>query len=169
VPLRERPVDVNSRQEPGHWESDLVVGKGVAALQVTAERKTRYTRLVKTRDKSAQAAHDALCRALRSVPQALRQTITYDNGSENTLHVEVNARLGTRSFFCDPYASWQKGTVENTNGLIRRFLPKGTNLDMIPEAHLASIENWLNHRPRKCLHFQTPAEAYQSSSVALAG
>jgi IS30 family transposase len=169
VSIRERPTPANARQEPGHWESDLVVGKGRAALQVSVERKTRYTRLAKTRDKSAQAAHDALRQALHPVPPALRRTITYDNGSENTLHVEVNADLGTRSFFCDPYASWQKGTVENTNGLIRRFLPKGTDLDMIPEAHLAALEQWLNHRPRKCLNFQTPAEAYHALSVALAG
>jgi IS30 family transposase len=93
--------------------------------------------------------------------------MTYDNGVENFLYQEVVRRFKIKAYFCDPYSAWQKGTVENTNGLIRRFLPKNTILDTVPPERIAGIQDWLNNRPRKCLDFQTPAEAFQAS-VALA-
>jgi transposase, IS30 family len=162
VPLTERPVAANNRQEAGHWETDLVVGPGPAALQVLVERQTRYSRLRRIPQKTAPASRAALTGLFASVPASLRQSITYDNGSENYEHALLNEDLGLRSFFCQPYHSWEKGTVENTNGLIRRFAPKRTKLDSIAPERFQQIEDWLNDRPRKCLKFKTPREAFNA-------
>ena len=111
----------------------------------------------------------ALTRRLSRYPKALRLSITYDNGSENTEHVRTNRILGTRSYFCEPFHSWERGTVENTIGLVRRFFPKKTDFAKISKNKIKSVERWLNHRPRKCLGFKTPAEVFRSSAVALTG
>jgi|ERR1051326_331638 IS30 family transposase len=169
VPVSERPAHATARREAGHWESDLVVGRGRAALSVSVERKTRFTRLAKVPNKSAQASFDALRRVFTSVPQTLRRSVTYDNGKENSLHREINRLLGLRSFFCAPHACWEKPVVENTNGLIRWHFPKRTNFDKIPLHDILRVQWWLNHRPRKCLQFLTPAEALHLASVALTG
>lgn len=161
VSITRRPEVINLRREPGHWETDLVIGSGRSALQVLVERQTRFVRLHLNPNKTAQASYDALALLLSSFPSVLRQSITYDNGLENLLHVELNQRFQIRSFFCEPYHSWEKATVENTNGLIRRFLPKRTNFDKVSPAKIQRIESWLNNRPRKCLNFQTAAEALQ--------
>lgn len=162
VSVHQRPGAANRRAEPGHWEADLLIGSGSSALQVTVERQSRFTRLQKIPDRSAQAAFHALHRILNPFPPLLRRSITYDNGSENSLHSYLNRALSMRSFFCDPYSAWQKGTIENTNGLIRRFLPKRTDFDIIPDQRIQPVQDWLNHRPRKCLKFKTPAEAFQT-------
>jgi len=159
VSVYNRPPEANLRLESGHWEVDLVIGKGKSALQVAVERKTRTTRLAKIPDKTAIASYHALCRIFSSVPQHLRRSVTYDNGFENALHQLLNARFNMRSFFCLPSHCWEKPTVENTNGLIRWFLPKRSNFDMISDQRILEIENWLNSRPRKCLQFLTPLEA----------
>lgn len=168
VSIHQRPEGIQKRIDPGHWESDLMVGLGQTALQVVVERKTRYTKIGRIPNKSAQASYQGLRSLLITVPPSLRKTITYDNGAENVLHRELNAALGTESYFCEPYHSWEKGTVENMNGVIRRFLPKKTNFDKISEEYLKAIEVWLNNKPRKCLGFQTPADAFAVHSVALA-
>ena len=98
----------------------------------------------------------------------LRKSITYDNGSENVEHEKINVALGTDSYFCAPYRSWEKGTVENTIGLVRRWLPKKTDLRDVSDDKIVGIENWLNNRPRKCLGFKTPLEVFNQMSVALA-
>lgn len=162
VSIHERPEIVNSRQEPGHWEADLLCGPGRAALQVFVERHTRLVRLRRIGDKTAQSSYEALSAVLSTIEAPLRSSITYDNGNENRLHGHLNATFHLRSYFCDPYHAWEKGTVENTNGLIRRFLPKKTNLATIPKLHIERIEAWLNNRPRKCLNFLTPAEAFRA-------
>ena len=159
IPLSQRPLAINLRQVPGHWEADLIVGPGTAALQVIVERQTRYVRLRRIPNRTAQAAYEALSLLFDSMDPSLRGSVTYDNGSENILHVELNQRFGMKSFFCEPYRSWEKATVENTNGLVRRFLPKGTDLATIPPRRIQFIEDWLNSRPRKCLNFTTPADA----------
>jgi len=126
VGIAERPAHVESRQEPGHWETDLLVSTASkAALQVSAERTTRLTRLKKLRNKTAAESSSTLAATLKVYPADLRRSITYDNGSENYEHWKVKLALGTQSYFCEAYHSWEKGTVENTNGLIRRFLPIG--------------------------------------------
>jgi IS30 family transposase len=162
VSIVHRPLDVNLRHVPGHWETDLVWGQGRYALQVLVERKTRFVRLQLIPNKTAHASYLALSSLLSAIPPILRQSITYDNGYENLLHVHINQLFHMRSFFCEPYHSWEKGTVENTNGLVRRFLPKKTNLDSVSPARIQRIEDWLNNRPRKCLNFQTAGEALSS-------
>jgi len=169
VPVSERPQVANLRQEAGHWEADLLEGSGRAALKVAVERKTRFSRLSKVQDKSAVASRNALRFIFSSVPPVLRKSVTYDNGIENALHRDINSYFQMESFFCLPRHCWEKPTVENTNGLIRWHLPKRTNLDMIPDQKILEIEAWLNSRPRKCLQFQTPAEALKDASVALTG
>jgi IS30 family transposase len=159
VSIRQRPVEINDRVHPGHWETDLVVGAGRAALQVAHERQTRYTRLQKIPNKSAAESRQALQTILGALPPALRRSITYDNGPENAEHQLLNQRLGMRSWFCEPYHSWEKAQVENTNGLIRRFIPKRMNLDQLPDSEIQKVETWLNERPKKVLDYRTPSEA----------
>lgn len=168
VPLSRRPREANNRSQPGHWETDLMVGPGKAALQVSVERVTRYVRLTRIPDKSAVASCQALIKSFEQVPGYMRRSITYDNGVENYEHSQVNKELTMVSFFCEPYHSWEKGTVENTNGIVRRRFPKRTNFDMIPVADIQAVESWLNNRPRKCLNFLTPLEAF-AKTVALTG
>jgi IS30 family transposase len=167
ISIHQRPKEVNRRQIPGHWETDLLWSEGQTALQVLVERKTRFTRLIRLPDKTARSSYQALSQILSQLPPHLRHSITYDNGVENFLFQHINRVFNVRSYFCDPYSAWQKGTVENTNGLVRRFLPKRTNFDTIPVSDFQRIENWLNDRPRKVLNFQTPAEVYKAA-VALA-
>lgn len=160
TPLSERPAAVNRRRVAGHWETDTAVSRqSLVAVQANAERKTRYAKLAKLKQRTAQEMRRAQVRRFSRMDQSLVQSFTYDNGSENTDHELVNAALGTRSYFCEPYHSWEKGTVENTIGLIRRFLPKKTDFATISNKELRKIERWLNNRPRKCLNFSTPAEA----------
>lgn len=162
ISIHERPEIINSRQEPGHWEADLLCGPGRTALVVFVERHTRYVRLRRVHDKTAQSSYDALSFLLIETDSRLRSTITYDNGGENRLHAYLNATFNLRSYFCEPSHAWEKGTVENTNGLIRRFLPKSTDLATIPLLKIQRIEAWLNNRPRKCLNYLTPAEAFRA-------
>lgn len=168
ISIDDRPEAVNKRMEPGHWEKDLMVSKsGRAALSVAVERKSRLARLGRIADKTAGSSRISLQGMLEAYPSALRKSVTYDNGSENVEHLELNKILGTRSYFCNPYHSWEKGTVENTNGLIRRFFPKKTDFGKISDSQIKEIEDWLNNRPRKCLGFKTSAEIF-SGFVALA-
>lgn len=178
-PISERPAEVTKRERLGDWEADsMVCQKSREALNVLVERKSRFTILSKIPYKNAEETKKAIQNALGIYPSELRQTITYDNGSENTEHEAINQALGTISYFCQPYHSWEKGTVENTIGLVRRSLPKGTDLSQVIEATLREIEFWLNERPRKCLGYKKPREVFierlneicsNRSSVALAG
>jgi len=136
---------------------------------VAIERTSRFTRIKKIKDKTALSSSRALESILLDIPAKLRLSITYDNGSENVNHVQLNERLGTRSYFCAPFHSWEKGSVENRNGIIRRFIPKGTDLSTLPDQQIQNIESWINDRPMKCLQFRTPAEILESFGVALTG
>lgn len=160
VSINKRPSRINKREQPGHWEADLVIGTGRAALEVAVERTSRLTRIGKSPSKTARDSRQCLERLLRPVPAKLRRSITYDNGSENVEHQLLNEALGMNSWFCEPYHSWEKGQVENTNGLIRRFIPKSTNLDDLSGDQIQKIEDWLNHRPKKVLNFRTPHEVF---------
>ena len=169
APISERPAIVERRKQAGHWEGDTIISRqSRPVLQVLVERKTRYTRLRKLRSKEAAAMRESTNRALARYPKHMRRSITYDNGSENTQHVLVNARLGTVSYFCAPMHSWEKGSVENVAGLVRRRLPKKTDFAMVSLDQVKRTERWLNGLPRRCLGFQTPAEAFRRS-VALTG
>ena len=163
ISINDRPQHILNRKQFGHWETDAVVsGKSAAALNVTVERKTRFTIITKMRRKSAQCTRRALTRTLGRVPVHARRTITYDNGSENVEHQQVNHVLGTRSYFCNPYHSWEKGTDENTIGLIRRVFPKKTDFNHVSPNKIKTLERQLNNRPRKCLSFKTPLEIFHS-------
>lgn len=166
VPIDQRPDLIGQRVTFGHWEVDTMVSRASpAALAVMVERKTRHVLIKKINQKTAAAMESALKEKLGSLKKKARKTITYDNGLENVHHEAVNKFLGTKSYFCQPYHSWEKGSVENIIGLIRRYLPKKTNLAKITENQIASIEQALNSRPRKVLGFKTPYEVF----VALAG
>lgn len=163
ISIQKRPKIVLQRLQLGHWETDTIsCRKSYQAVQVTVERKARYAKLTKLNAKTSRAMSVALIRRLSRYPTPLRLSITYDNGPENAEHLRTNKALGTCSYFCEPFHSYERGTVENTIGLVRRFLPKKTNLAKISQVHLSKIEYWLNNRPRKCLGFKTPAEVFKA-------
>ena len=164
-----RPELINSRIEFGHWEADCVVShQNQKSLLVLVERSSRRPLISKIRNRKAPVFSKKLIRRLKPLPLNARRSITYDNGSENVRHEFINKSLHTNSFFCHPYHSWEKGTVENTIGLIRRFFPKKTNFAKITNRQIRHLESLLTHRPRKCLGFKTPAEV-SSFVVALTG
>lgn len=156
VSIEQRPEAVALRSRVGDWETDNIIGKQTdkTALSVTVERLTRLTLLSLT-SRSADSKTENLIRRLVGFP---RVTLTADNGAENTNHQEFTNQLGMAVFFCHSYASWEKGTVENTNGRIRRFIPKGVSIDTLTEGQVKEIEYRLNSTPRKCLGFLTPYE-----------
>lgn len=169
VPLTKRPKYIEKRRQPGHWESDTMVSRqSKKALSVSLERSSRLLRISKLSAKESNKVVNALKNQLNRYPQALRRTITYDNGSENVEHQRTNRILGTKSYFCTPFHSWEKGSVENGIGLIRRYLPKKTDFATISYYRVRKIENLLNNRPRKCLNYKTPSEVF-TANVALAG
>ncbi len=167
ISIEERPKHIEKRVQPGHWEADTIVSRqSKSAIAVMVERKSRFVLLEKLSRKTSLNFSDAIHSCLIDYPRHLRRTITYDNGSENVDHAIINKRLSTKSYFCNPYCSWEKGTVENSIGLVRRYLPKKTDFAKLSHLELARIEYLLNSRPRKCLKFRTPLQVF-SSCVAL--
>lgn len=161
ISIVERPASVQHRKQGGHWETDTVVARSShAALLTTVERTSRYTKLARLHRRTAKEVRIALNRTLSQYGRTLRRSITYDNGQENVEHSLVNQTLGTRSFFCEPYHSWEKGTVENTIGIVRRTYPKKTNFDLVSDADVKRLERKLNNTPRKVLHYRTPKEVF---------
>jgi len=159
VSIEERPKFIDKRKQAGHWERDSLISRASKhCLDVKIERKSRYTILDKLKQKTKEAVWFTLVANLKSFPEHLRRSLTYDNGSENAEHEKVNEALGTKSYFCHPYASWEKGTVEYANGLVRRFFPKKTDFSKVSIDQVKTVEFLLNNRPRKCLHYQTPTE-----------
>lgn len=164
-----RPKIVEERKQIGHWETDNIIGKQTddTALSVTVERMTRITILTKLKDRTARIKTMALVTRLGVLPKALRETLTADNGSENTNHQEIAMALGMQVYFCHAYHSWEKGTVENTNGRIRRYTPKGVSIDNISDEYITALEERLNTTPRKCLQYLTPYEMMQKLQSAI--
>ena len=159
VSIEKRPEVVSLRTEIGHWETDNVTGKQTDkfALSVTVERVTRLT-ILSLISKGAASKTDSLIKRLTEYPSNTRLTLTADNGPENTNHQEITSNLGLAVFFCHAYASWERGTVENTNGRIRRYIPKGKSLDNLTDNQIKELEYKLNSTPRKCIGFLTPYE-----------
>jgi transposase, IS30 family len=155
-----RPKIVEKRHQVGHWETDNVIGKvtDTSALSVTVERVTRLTLINKLRDRTAEVKTHAVTSRIQGFSDSFKKTITADNGAENTRHKEITSGTGMKMYFCHPYHSWEKGTVENMNGRIRRFIPKGVSIDSISEEYIAALEHKLNSTPRKCLQYKTPYE-----------
>ncbi len=162
--ISKRPKTVGNRKRVGDWEVDVMRCAEGFIMQVLVERKTKYTKLTQLHKRKSRYMHDALIKQMGLLDKKLRRTITYDNGSENTYHWKTDRVLKTKSFFCHPYCGWEKGTVENTIGLARRFLPKNKPKSEIKNSDIEYVENWLNHRPRKCLNFLTPYEAMQKET-----
>lgn len=162
-----RPKEVELRKQIGHWEGDSVVsGKSHVALNTLVERKTGLVFITKIENGTAEKTKDAVIRRLAVLPKAFRQTITTDNGTENFQYQEIINGLNISYFFAHPYHSWERGTNENTNGLIRWYFPKGTDFATISDETVKAVENALNNRPRKRLGWRTPLEVF-NESVAL--
>jgi IS30 family transposase len=167
VSIAERPAVVTARQRIGDWEGDTVIGKGHRGALVTlVERKSKYTVLQAVRQKTATAVRTAVVRGLWP-HRAHVQTITYDNGREFSDHAGMARALDARIYFAHPYASWERGVNENTNGLIRQFFPKDRDLTRVGTHHLTAVMDNLNHRPRKTLDFRTPYEVFFDTTTSL--
>lgn len=169
VSIEARPESVETRHQFGHWEGDsLVSRKSMVALNSLVERKSRLLILTKLKRKSKDATCKAVISRLQDLPDKARRTLTMDNGTENAGHEEITAAINIKCYFAHPYASWERGTNEHVNGLVRWYLPKGTDFSNISYGQIAQIESLINNRPRKCLGFKTPIEV-ASSFVALHG
>ena len=166
VSISERPAIVEDRAVPGHWEGDLVFGSGNSQVATLVERQTRYLMLVKVGGKDTATVVNALIKNARKLPQELYKSLTWDRGTEMHGHKRFTLATDIQVYFCDPRSPWQRGSNENTNGLLRQYMPKGIDISNYSQARLNAIARQLNERPRKTLGFQTPAEMF-SASVAL--
>lgn len=162
VSIDKRPPYINKRCQSGHWEADLMMFSDKQQnLLVATERTSRFTLLAKQSGKHAQPTVDHLKNWLSPLPPSLRRTLTQDNGPEFAFHHQLNP-IGIQTFFCHPHSPWQKGSVENMNGRIRRFIPLGTNPDTVSNHDILALQSLLNSTPRKCLGFKTPAEVFSA-------
>jgi IS30 family transposase len=162
-----RPEEIEARLVPGHWEGDLIKGAfNRSSVGTLVERKTRFVVLCKMNGNGAEAVLDSFNRQMKRLPAALRKSMTYDRGSEMACHPELARRLKIDIWFCDPHAPWQRGSNENTNGLLRQFMPKGTDLGDVSQTWLNDIAALMNNRPRKTLGWRTPAEAMADEIAA---
>jgi IS30 family transposase len=166
--IRERPAEAEDRAVPGHWEGDLISGKHNSHIATLVERHSRFVMLVKVAGKDTLTVTGALAKKMRKLPAELRRSLTWDRGAELTAHQQFTIASDMRVYFCDPQSPWQRGSNENTNGLLRQYFPKGTDLSVHSQAHLNFVANRLNQRPRETLNFRTPAEKL-AQSVALTG
>jgi IS30 family transposase len=168
VSIRERPADVEDRALPGHWEGDLLEGARGTYVATLVERQSRYVMLVRLPNKETQTVVRALARRIQRLPDGLVKSLTWDRGTELSAHRAFTIATNVNVYFCDPQSPWQRGSNENTNGLLRQYLPHGTDLSVYPQAKLDAIAQRLNTRPRLTLGFQTPA-AKLATIVALTG
>jgi IS30 family transposase len=171
VSIEERPPEVADRTIPGHWEGDLLMGHGNAsALGTLVERTTRFTLLVPLRTKDAPGVRRAFARELRTLPRQLTRSLTYDQGQEMTEHRLFTQQTQMRVYFAHPHCPWERGTNENTNGLLRQFFPKGTRFHTVSRRQIKHVQALFNDRPRKVLNWHSPAKAFKDilEHVALA-
>jgi IS30 family transposase len=162
VSIEERPKEVEDRTIPGHWEGDLIIGKGgQSAIGTLVERTTRALILVPLKSKQADHVAAAFAKELRKLPEQMKLTLTYDRGSEMARHMLFTKATTMKVYFADPHSPWQRGTNENTNGLIRRYFPKGTDL-AVSRKEIKHVQDLLNGRPRKTLDYRTPYEAFST-------
>jgi IS30 family transposase len=160
VSIRERPAEAEDRAVPGHWEGDLFFGSNSSQIATLVERQTRYLMLVRVADKDSETVINALIKQAHKLPRELYKSLTWDRGSEMAEHKRFSLATDVKVYFCDPQQPWQRGSNENTNGLLRQYFPKGMDLSDIDQSKLNAIARRLNERPRETLDFETPAERF---------
>jgi IS30 family transposase len=160
VSIRERPASVEDRAVPGHWEGDLIAGSKNTHIATLVERKTRYVMLAKVNSRDTKTVIKALIKQSKKLPKELYKSLTWDRGKELANHKEFSLATDIKVYFCDPRSPWQRGSNENTNGLLRQYFPKRTDLSVHSQAHLNKVARQLNERPRKTLGFRTPAQKF---------
>ncbi len=168
VSISERPASVEDRAVPGHWEGDLLFGSHNSQIATLVERHTRYVMLAKVEGKDTETVINALIQHAHSLPRELYQSLTWDRGKEMAEHKRFTLATDIKVYFCDPQNPWQRGSNENTNGLLRQYFPKGTDLSVHSQVQLNAVARRLNERPRKTLNYETPAERF-SQCVASVG
>ena len=166
ISIRERPASVEDRAVPGHWEGDLLSGSKNSHIATLVERHTRYVMLAKVANKETNTVVSALIKQAKKLPTELYKSLTWDRGKELAAHKQFTLATDIDVYFCDPQSPWQRGSNENTNGLLRQYFPKGTDLSVYSQADLNKVARQLNERPRKTLEFETPAERF-NACVAL--
>ncbi len=170
VSIKERDPAVETREEPGHWEGDLIIGKGgQSAIGTAVERTSRFVRLAQVSTKKSETVVDAFLARFRDLPRWIKKSFTYDQGTEMAEHERFASESGMQVYFANPGSPWQRGSNENTNGLLREFFPKGTDLSLVPDSELRRVEALLNARPRKVLGYATPQEEMAALETRQAG
>lgn len=163
VSIRERPAEIEDRAIPGHWEGDLISGSKNSHIVTLVERHSRFTTLIKVPNRETATVVAALTRQIRRLPTSLRRSLTWDRGQEMAKHKTFTVDTKVKVYFCDPQSPWQRGTNENTNGLLRQYFPRGTNLSDHTQSDLDKVALRLNQRPRETLGFETPAAKLRAS------
>lgn len=163
ISVHQRPAEVNDRAVPGHWEGDLLMGGASSQIATLVERHSRYVMLVKVDSKDTVTVTRALAKKVRQLPAELRRSLTWDRGSEMAAHKDFTVATDVQVYFCDPHSPWQRGSNENTNGLLRQYFPKGQDVSHVTQAELNRVARLLNERPRETLNWLTPLEALRAT------